>query len=247
MVKISTKRYLVEENLKRLMGEKGFLLKNIMNSNGELMLCLRDNYFNIYYYGNCLAKVSFHFNNMYSVEINEKIIAEEILKDPNLKNTYKTIPDKNNETIYRFNIENYKLKNLFQRDYILALEKNIMKACEDLYNRYEHIRDNLIKEKVFIMDLDITDDFKKINLTGIKNIEGNAYKIVIGEVKTDSSIDLKDSVNSQNGSCSSIKNNFKECKYIYEKQYHQLKQLGLLPDLKYDSIIIDEGIEGIIV
>ncbi|MDV3429496.1 MAG: hypothetical protein LIR50_21145 [Bacillota bacterium] len=245
MVKISIKRYLDEENLKRLTEEKGFLLKNIISSGGELILCLRDNYFNIYYYGNSLAKVSFHSNNKYAVDINEKFVSQELLKDPNLKDSYKIVTCKNKEVVYRFTIEHYKLKNLLQKDYILAIEKNIIK--EKLYFQHGIMQENLIKDNIFFIDLNITDDSadcKRIDLIGLRNIQGNIYRLVIDEVKLGNYKDLKedDFIQTKNYS-SHVRENFRDYKYTYEKQYHQLKQLGLLPGNKNESIVIDDVIE----
>ncbi len=51
-----------------------FLLKMIKDEDfiGELDLALRDNYFNLYYKGNSLAKIEFGKGNSYKISINEK-------------------------------------------------------------------------------------------------------------------------------------------------------------------------------
>lgn len=69
------KRYLSNDNLLRAKRDFKFLLKSIQNYNGELDMFLRDNYFNLYYKGNSLAKVSFKSSDQYLVSIHNKFFS----------------------------------------------------------------------------------------------------------------------------------------------------------------------------
>jgi len=66
------KRYFSKDNLKRIKRDFKFLVSLIDTSYGEFDFAIRDNYFNIYYKGNSLAKVKPKKNNLYKVSINTK-------------------------------------------------------------------------------------------------------------------------------------------------------------------------------
>ena len=51
------KRYFSKDNLKRIKKDFKFLISLIDKSYGEFDFAIRNNYFNIYYKGNSLAKV----------------------------------------------------------------------------------------------------------------------------------------------------------------------------------------------
>ena len=74
------KRYFSPENLERVKDDFKFLLKMSKHKNckGELDLALRDNYFNLYYKGNSLAKVEFTDDDTYpyKIKINTKFFSK---------------------------------------------------------------------------------------------------------------------------------------------------------------------------
>ena len=53
----------------------------INRSGGEYNLQLRENYFDIYYQGNALAKVICNKNGTYSAEIHERFLTDRILEN----------------------------------------------------------------------------------------------------------------------------------------------------------------------
>ena len=65
------KRYLDATNFGKFANDFQFLFKIIKNSGYELDLRLRDNYFNIYYKGNSLAKVEFLYRG-YKITIHPR-------------------------------------------------------------------------------------------------------------------------------------------------------------------------------
>ncbi|MCB2292654.1 hypothetical protein LGK95_03770 [Clostridium algoriphilum] len=250
---MAIKRYLNDTNLIRLMQESGFLLKNIINSEGELILCLRENYFNIYYRGNSLAKVSFKSENKYTVDIHSKFIPTELINDPDFSNKYKVLTIKGKETIYRFNIEQCELRKLLQKTYIASIKEKIIKVGYKEELEFQHLimSDNILNEKDCLIDIQITDKYangKRMDLMGLKQIDGNLYRMVIMEVKLGNNEELKEKVYRQIKDYSDhVKKYFTCYKHTYEEQYRQLKQLGLLPSYKYETIVIDDEIEEMII
>ena len=63
-------RFFSPENLERMKIDFKFLFEIIEDKDfrGELDLALRDNYFNLYYKGNSLAKVVFDKNDKYKIK-----------------------------------------------------------------------------------------------------------------------------------------------------------------------------------
>ena len=74
---MTIKRYFSDDNLKRIKKDFDFLVEIICKSSGEFDFAIRDNYFNIYYKGNSLAKVE-PKENKESVDLEK---AEELMLD----------------------------------------------------------------------------------------------------------------------------------------------------------------------
>jgi len=72
------RRYLNENNFKRMKKDFDFLFESIKNKRyvGELDLALRNDYFNIYFKGNSLSKVEFMSDNNYKIKIHRKFFHE---------------------------------------------------------------------------------------------------------------------------------------------------------------------------
>lgn len=250
---MSIKRYLSEENLNRLMRERGYLVKNIINSKGELQLCLRDNYFNVYYRGNSLAKVEFKSEDKYAVGIHKKFVPDTIINDADFSTSFKVIANKDNDTLYYFEIDQPKLRKLLRQKYIEDIKAKIAEVGfkEELEFQHTIVEDNVLNEIYCFIDIQVTDscfDKKRIDLIALRNVEGNRYRLVIGEVKLGNNKELSDSVYYQVKEYSEhIKKHFNCYRDTYEKQYSQLKQLGLIPAHKSKTIVIDDEIEEMII
>lgn len=70
----SIRRYFSEDVLERIKSGFKFLIDKIIKSGFEYDLQIRNNYFNLYYKGNSLAKVTPKVKEMYEVRINKKIL-----------------------------------------------------------------------------------------------------------------------------------------------------------------------------
>ena len=105
------KRYFNDENFKRLSEDFKFLVDKIKNYKGELDIRLRDNYFNLYYKGNSLAKVTPRSND-YEIAIHKKFSKEIFKNDDRF-----VIKDNDNSKYCFIYAKNKALPQLFQKKY----------------------------------------------------------------------------------------------------------------------------------
>lgn len=243
-------RFFKQENLERMKDDFKFLLKIIKDKDyrGELDLALRDNYFNLYYKGNSLAKVIFNKANSYKISINTKFFSNtSAAKDKRFSN--KEEKDKHFEIV----LDNKLLHPFFQKKYIDQFISNIRKVnySEEIILEQAIITDNLEREDIIIIDRQIKDKgFKKrMDLLALRQVENNKneYSFCVIEVKLGNNPELEKEVAIQlNEYISHIEKNFNDYKDCYEKQYEQKKELNLFSCPKYKSIKIVRPVEGLI-
>jgi len=228
-----------------------FLLKIIKDKDcrGEFDLALRDNYFNIYYKGNSLAKVVFSKGNSYKISINEKFFSNTDADQD--KRFFKT--KKRKGAYFEIGLDNKLLHPFFQKKYINQFISNIRKVNygEEITLEQAIITDNLEREDIIIIDRQIEDKgFKKrMDLLALRQVKNNKneYSFCVIEVKLGNNSELKNKVASQlDEYVSHIDKNFHDYKYCYEKQYEQKKELNLIFGPKYKSIKIVLPVEGLI-
>jgi len=244
-------RFFNPVNFKRMKDDFKFLLEMIKNDNyrGELDLALRDNYFNLYYKGNSLAKVVFSKGNSYKISINEKFFSN---TDANQdKRFFKT--KKRKGAYFEIDLDNKLLHPFFQKKYIRQFFSNIREVNngEEITLEQAIITDNLGREDIIIIDRQIEDKgFKKrMDLLALYHVENskNEYNFCVIEVKLGNNPQLKDTVAKQlNDYVSHIDKNFDDYKDCYEKQYEQKRNLGLIIGPKYKSIEIVHPVKGLI-
>ena len=245
------KRYFSPENFKRMKGDFKFLLKMIKDKyyTGELDLSLRDNYFNLYYKGNSLAKVVFSKGNSYKISINEKFFSNTDADQD--KRFFKT--KKRKGTYFEIGLDNKLLHPFFQKKYINQFISNIREVNngEEITLEQAIITDNLEREDIIIIDRQIKDKVfkKRMDLLALYQVEKNKneYNFWVIEVKLGNNLELKDKVAIQlDGYVSHIGKNFDDYKDCYEKQYEQKKELNLISIPKCKSIKIIRPVKGLI-
>ena len=232
-------------------GDFKFLLKMIKDKyyTGELDLSLRDNYFNLYYKGNSLAKVVFSKGNSYKISINEKFFSNTDADQD--KRFFKT--KKRKGTYFEIGLDNKLLHPFFQKKYINQFISNIREVNngEEITFEQAIITDNLDREDIIIIDRQIKDKgFKKrMDLLALRQVEKNKneYSFCVIEVKLGNNPELEKEVAIQlDEYVSHIEKNFNDYKYCYEKQYEQKRDLGLIIGPKYNSIKIVRPVKGLI-
>jgi len=244
------KRFFNPTNFKRMKGDFKFLLKMIKDKDfiGELDLALRDNYFNLYYKGNSLAKVVFSKGNSYKISINEKFFSNTgAYHDTRFSAAKKG-------DYFEINLDTKLLHPFFQKKYINQFISNIREVNngEEITLEQAIITDNLDREDIILIDRQIADkDFKKrMDLLALRQLgkDKNEYGFCVIEVKLGNNPQLKDEVANQlNDYVSHIEKYFDDYRDCYEKQYEQKRELGLIIGPKYNSIKIARPVKGLIV
>ncbi|MBT4338725.1 MAG: hypothetical protein HOD63_09055 [Bacteroidetes bacterium] len=240
-------RIIKEEKLGKFKEDFGFLIDIINQSNGELDLSIRDNYFNLYYNGHNLSKIDFASNSSYRISIhrkyyegskaNESVLFQE--KEPIGKNEYYTIKLTSSELPSFFSSLN--LKNLQSkiREVNHSEELSFEQSIISQYNN---------RKVEFIIDRQVTSQGLKggrIDLLALKQKENSIYEFEVFEVKIGNNPDLKGAVAQQLKDYQEyILRNFKDFKFCYEKHYEQKKYLGLFSIPDYDRIKIEQPVSG---
>ena len=246
------KRYFSPENLDRMKDDFKFLLKMIKDKDyiGEFDLAFRDNYFNLYYKGNSLAKVEFSKGNSYKISINEKFFSNTGADQD--KRFFKT--KKRKGAYFEIGLDNKLLHPFFQKKYINQFISNIREVNngEEITLEQAIITDNLDREDIIIIDRQIEDKGlkKRIDLLALRHVENNKneYSFCVIEVKLGNNPELKNKVASQlDEYVSHIEKYFNDYGNCYEKQYEQKRELGLIIGPKYNSIKIVRPVKGLIV
>ena len=122
------KRYFSEDIFNRIKGDFGFLIDRILQSGFEYDLQIRDNYFNLYYKGNSLGKISFSSKTgLYNVRIHHKFV------DQKIKERFK--PQEG--TYLTFIIPKKQLHPLFSQS---KLNIHVTEGKNSQFSRRSHIR-----------------------------------------------------------------------------------------------------------
>lgn len=243
------KRYLSPDNLERMNSDFGPLLKLIQSSRGELDLYLRDDYFNIYYKGNSLAKVVFvkktndDDDKYYDVEIHTKFIRRDLgsqitreeKKFEERFSGYKRNRHKKEYSTYR--LPTNMLHPFFQRKNLNAFCANIkaVNYSEELSVEQQFINDNRDHARLLFIDRQVVFPGGKnprIDLLALQRDEKeeNRYSFLVIELKMGNNAELAEKVGPQLDQCiANVKENFIDYKDCYEKNYKQSRMLGLIP------------------
>ena len=244
-------RFFNQTNFKRMEDDFKFLFEIIKDEDfkGELDLALRDNYFNLYYKGNSLAKVEFGKGNSYKISINEKFFFETgAAKDTRF-------PEAEKKGDYsEISLDKKLLHPFFQKKYINQFISKIRKVNngEEITLEQAIITDNLEREDIVIIDRQIMDNIfkKRMDLLALHQVKENKneYSFCVIEVKLGNNPQLKDEVAGQlNDYVSHIEKYFDDYRDCYEKQYEQKRELDLIIGPKYKSIKIVRPVKGLIV
>jgi len=153
-------RFFNPVNFKRMKDDFKFFLEMIKNDDyrGELDLALRDNYFNLYYKGNSLAKVEFKKGNSYKISINKRFLeGTSVVKD---KRFSVALNKDNSATVV---LDKKLLHPFFQKKYIKQIISKIRKVNngEEITLEQAIITDNLEREDIIIIDRQIKDKVLK--------------------------------------------------------------------------------------
>jgi hypothetical protein len=242
------KRYLDKQAFKRVSRDFLFLFEAIKKSRGELDFRLRDGYFNIYYKGNSLAKVTIR-KDSYKASIHYKFATEEVFKRDD---RFNRLGERHDDYI-EFRLIPKLLHPFFQKEYMDRLCSNIAKVNYSEEIAFEHmlITDNMERDDFFIIDRQVTEramERRKLDLLALKQKQDNRFYFFVMELKLGNNPELRKEVGDQLlVYINHIKAHFPDWKASYEITYRQLKGLGLFDRPEHDEIEIVKGTEGMVV
>ncbi|MFZ3135994.1 MAG: hypothetical protein WA126_01230 [Thermodesulfovibrionales bacterium] len=235
------KRYFSDNVFNSIKADFGFLIERILQSGFEYDLQIRDNYFNLYYKGNSLGKISFSSKTgLYNIRIHHKFI------DQRIKERFKPQED----TYLTFMLPKEQLHPLFSQSNLTSMSQKVktVNFQEEVIFEQMIMTDNIGRDDFIIIDrqiLDKTDRTKMDLLALVKQTDSN-YQFCVIEVKLGNNPELKGHVITQlKGYTARIEQNFKAYKKCYELNFRQKQKLGLFDrDL---NVSIIPGVEGIVV
>ncbi|HPM11042.1 MAG TPA: hypothetical protein PK941_11420 [Paludibacter sp.] len=247
------KRYFNTQKFKCLCTDFEFMFKKIKDYKGELDLRLRDNYFNLYYKGNSLAKVVSRKND-YEISIHKKFVGvSESEKEGVFKSETRfkaNSPLKSEYCSICCNAE--LLPVVFQNKYLNKMSSNIKKVnySEEITFEQMLITDNSDRSDLVIIDRQVTETGMpgKLDLLGLRQAKGNHFCFEVIEVKLGNNKELAYDVGEQlTRYIKHIESNIKSWAHSYKEMYRQVKMLGLFEQCPWDVIEIVSEVKGIIV
>jgi hypothetical protein len=230
------KRYFSQDKLKKFLKDFNFLFKKIKESLGGLDLKLRDDYLNLYYKGNSLAKVEFARKG-YKVIIHNKFTEGVFDGDERFN------PEKS-DSYDSYILGPEVLPAFFQTKYLNRIYNNISKVnySEEMTFEQMLITDNLERQDFFIIDRQITETSlkgKRLDLLALKQFNENKYHFLVIEVKLGNNPELQKDVGEQlNGYLEHIEGEVNSWKKCYEENYKQIKKTGIFDIPEYPEIEI---------
>lgn len=245
------------------------LVRLINSYGGEYSLQLREDYFNIYYRGNSLAKVIPNSNGIYTAAIHKEFLKrsndepDKILfgKLEQYATNRTSQNAKGNHKYITFKIRRGKLYHFFQSKHLKALSSNIraVHSGEEITFEQVLITDNPPSENFIIIDRQVADHENKaqMDLLALKRASvDKPFHFVIIEVKLGKNPELHGKVGEQlNKYLRHIKTkeHMKDYVACYKENYRQKKELGLFNPYDHrlpNEIEIDtdeRSVEGLIV
>ena len=241
------KRYFSENIFNHIKSDFGFLIDKIIRSGFEYDLQIRNNYFNLYYKGNSIGKISYSTKTqLYKVKIHNKFINKKIKE--------RFTPKEGTYLVFMLRKE--QLHPLFSSQNLSSMAQKVknVKHQEEIAFEQMIMTDNVKRQDLIIIDRQIVDATgrTKIDLLALTQTQkkDNDYQFCVIEVKLGNNPELKGAVSGQlKGYIDRISDNFEDYKKCYEKNFTQKQELGLFddPSLKSLKINIVPGVQGLVV
>lgn len=230
-------RGLSDDNFVRFKADFKFLFDRIRAECGELDLRLRDNYFNLYYRGNSLAKVEFKPGD-YLVNIHKEFATDVFepvrFGTPGVRGDYLVYP-----------LSKKLLHPFFSKAHIQKLASRIKgrNFSEEIAFEQMLITDNRDRADLLLIDRQIAVEGRqgKMDLLALRQTASNPrqFQFVVLEVKLGNNPELRGEVGAQlTGYVKMLDDDFEQFRKCYERVYVQLKEVGLITQPAFSSIEI---------
>jgi hypothetical protein len=230
------------EAFKVIKSDFAFLVKRIKDSGFEYDLQIRDNYFNLYYRGNSLGKLSYKkARQEYEVTIHSRFIDDRVKErfNPVEKNEYRV-----------FAVSGTQLHALFSAQNLQSMAYKVKRVDfqEEVIYEQMLMTDNVNRNDLIIIDRQVMDKVSKtkMDLLALKRKENCDYQFCVIEVKLGNNSELRlDVLEQLKDYVGRIERHFEDYKGCYQENFVQKRELGLL-DIP-DDIGIIPGVLGVVV
>lgn len=240
------KRWIDEKHMERFAQDFAFLFERVEAECGEVDFRLRDNYFNLYYKGNSLAKVRVD-RAPYGVEVHQTFA-----------DGHPTASRWPLRAEYRGGKVNVgELPSFFSKVNMDRMARKIKDRDyhEELRVEQMMITDSLGQSDLFFIDRQIQGGAlgrARLDLLALRQVTPgqNRCRFVIVEVKLGNNPELRSKVGAQIQGYVATWNTesaFADFKRCYEQTYAQMHRLRLLPTSFFPTIIIEPPVAGCIV
>jgi hypothetical protein len=240
-------RSIGDDRFQSMVADTAFLVDRIRRERGELDLRLRDNYFNLYYKGNSMAKVAvLPPGRGYEISVHRKFTgaADEGLDPNSLPDYVKTVATPT------------ELRSALSKTVLDQIARRIKRINwgEEVTFEQMLITDNPPTPEFMIIDRQITGGAlgrSRLDLLALRRVgKGDAeYQLVILEVKLGNNRELEGDVLTQQlrGYIGKLTDDFAGFSRCYEKTYRQMRVMGLMRKEMPSEIRIVGPVEGVIV
>lgn len=215
-------RYFSEDALERIKTNFKFLIDRILQSGFEYDLQLRNNYFNLYYKGNSLGKVSYRRRNGdYRIDIHHKFVDDQIKK---------RFKHRKQGTYLVFELLEEELPSFYSERNLRIMSQKVKQIYfqEEVTFEQMIMTDNVNRKDFIIIDRQIVEARVRMDLLALVKKEDSDYQFCVIEVKLGNNPEPRERIiNQLKGYVALIEKHFKECKEGYEKNFEQKKELGL--------------------
>ena len=247
-------RYFSKDVFPRIKRDFKFLVEKIIKSGFEYDLQIRDNYLNLYYKGNSLAKVTPQkTRDRYEISIHTKFFLG--TSAANDARFHPPPQEKDNEEkgkYVRLTVPSSLLHVLFQKEYLDQFSSNIKEVGfqEEMTFEQMLITDNVNNPNLIIIDRQVRERGReirtKIDLLGLSRIKSEDYQFCVIEVKLGNNPELAGKVVDQlKGYMQRIDKDFDAYKNCYQINLRQKQELGLIRTNLRPNIV--KGTLGIVV
>ncbi len=240
------KRWIDQDRFEAARDDLRKIAKRVAASRGELDLRLRDNYFNLYYKGNSMAKVSL-LRKGYRLSIHRKFTVEaDKAKDTSELKGYSTTPV----------ISGEELNTQLSTARLARIASRIKKENwgEEVTFEQMLITDNPPSPEFMIIDRQVTGGAlgrSRLDLLALRRADGDShqYEFVILEVKLGNNPELQGDVLTEQlrPYIRTLTNDLSSFARCYEEAYRQTHSMGLLCNKMPAEITITGPVKGMIV
>lgn len=240
------KRWIDPKYFDRVLDDCGFLFQRLQDSCGEFDLRIRNNYFNVYYRGNNLAKVDV-MRNGYKISIHKEFA------DPVIDST--KFPSTFSNTYREYRADGKTLRQLLSRKVMESLASKIKKRnfSEELVLEQMILTDNWDSSELLLLDRQVTGGAlgqKQMDLLALAPVDGDQCRcrFLVLEIKLGNNPELAGPVGNQVMNYQrALDSGFAEYRETYEKQFLQLKAMGFFRHWKADRIMIEKPVGACII